>query len=129
MRAPPKAGTLLRVFLGEEDSYRGRSLYEAIVAKAFERGMTGATVLPGLQGFGCSRHLRTEANIDAGSRLPTVIEIVDTEEAINAFLPLLHEMVDSCTITLTQIRTIEYPRQRRPKPPLGNPRDSCEVII
>jgi uncharacterized protein len=108
MTVGPEAGRLLRVFVGEEDSYHGRSLCEAIVAKALERGMAGATVLSGQEGFGRSRHLRTEANIDAGPRRPTVIEIVDTEEAVNEFLPFLYGIVDSGFVTFGKVRTIHF---------------------
>lgn len=100
---------LLRVFVGEEDRYRGQPLYEAIVALALERRMAGATVLPGPDGFGISRSLRTEINIDAGPRSPMVVEIVDTEERINRFLPALDDMMDSGLVTLEKVRAIRYP--------------------
>jgi uncharacterized protein len=115
MRASPETGLLLRVCVGEEDTYHGRSLCEAIVAKALEKGMAGATVFSASEGFGRSRHLRTEANIDAGPRTPAVIEMVDTEGAISEFLPILREMVDSGFVTLGKVRTIRYQRQRRTK--------------
>jgi uncharacterized protein len=104
----PRDAVLLRVFIGEEDRCRGEPLYRAIVAKAHEQGLAGATVLPGPEGFGRSRTIRTQLNIDAGSRLPMVVEIVDGEERINGFLPVLNEMVESGLVTLERVRAIQY---------------------
>jgi uncharacterized protein len=89
MRTPVEA-MLLRIFVGEEDRYQGRSLYQAIVMAALERRMAGATVLRGPEGFGISRSFRTEINVEAGARGPVVIEIVDTEKQISGFLPILN---------------------------------------
>lgn len=102
---------LLRVFVGEEDRYHGRSLYQEIVSRALEKRLAGATVLPAPEGFGRSRYVRTELNIDAGPHSPVVVEIVDREERIDDFLPLLHDMVESGLVTLEKIRAIRYPRQ------------------
>ena len=102
---------LLRVFVGEEDSCEGVPLYQAIVAKALELGIAGATVLPCPEGFGRSRKIRTQFNIDGGSRLPMVIEIIDGEEAINAFLPALNQMVESGLVTMERVRAIRYARR------------------
>lgn len=112
----PAQAILLRVFVGEEDRHEGRPLYEAIVAKALEKRMAGATVLPGPEGFGRSRYLRTELNVDAGPRMPMVVEIVDGEEQINQFLPVLNEMVDSGLVTLEGVRAIRYPRRDDVRP-------------
>ena len=109
MRVPVDA-ILLRVFVGEEDRYDGRSLYQAIVATALERRMAGATVLPGPDGFGVSRSVRTELNVDAGPRCPMVVEIVDTEEEINRFLPVINEMIESGLVTMERVRAIRYRR-------------------
>jgi uncharacterized protein len=109
MRTPVEA-ILLRIFVGEEDRYKGRSLYQAIVTTALERRMAGATVLPGPDGFGISRSFRTELNVDAGSRSPMVVEIVDTEDQINRFLPVLNEMVESGLVTLEKVRALRYRR-------------------
>lgn len=104
---------LLRIIFGEEDRYQGRSLCSAIVAKARESGLAGVTVLRGLEGFGRSRYIRTDLNIDAGSRLPLAIEIVDREERINQFLPCLPEMIESGLVTLERVHEISYPRDGR----------------
>jgi PII-like signaling protein len=106
----------LRIFVGEEDRYHGQLLYEEIVAKALEQGMAGATVLPGPEGFGRSKRLRTEANVDAGPRLPVAIEIVDTQEAIDNFLPVVHDIVQSGLVTLGTVRAIHYHREGPTKP-------------
>lgn len=110
--AAPAEAVLLRVFVGENDRFHGRPLYEAIVAKALERKMAGATVLPGPEGFGHSRNVRSEINVDAGSRSPIVIEIVDAKERIDDFLPVLDEMVETGLVTLELVRAIYYQRDR-----------------
>jgi uncharacterized protein len=116
---------LLRIFVGEEDRYHGQLLYEEIVAKALEQGMAGATVLPGPEGFGRSKRLRTEANVDAGPRLPVAIEIVDTQEAIDNFLPVVHDIVQSGLVTLGTVRAIHYHREGPTKPDAIKPPPSA----
>jgi uncharacterized protein len=115
MGAPVDA-VLLRIFVGEDDRYHGQFLYEVIVAKALEQGMAGATVLPAPEGFGPSKRLRTEANVDAGPRLPVAIEIVDTQVAIDNFLPVVHDIVQSGLVTLGTVRAIHYHREVPTKP-------------
>ncbi len=83
----PKEGKLLRIFIGENDKYDGHPLYEWIVLKAREHGLAGATVLRGLEGFGAHSRLHTAKILRLSSDLPIVIEIVDTEEKIESFLP------------------------------------------
>jgi PII-like signaling protein len=106
----PIEAMLLRVFLGEGDYYGHRPLCQAIVARALEMKMAGATVLPGPAGFGHSRVVRSELSVDA-PHLPLVIEIVDTEEQIERFLPALDEMMESGLITIERVRAIHF----RPK--------------
>ena len=96
--------TLLRVFVGEEDHYGGQPLHRAIVDRARAMELTAATVLPAPLGFGPSRQFRSELNVDAGDRLPMVVEIVDSRDRIDAFLPVLHEMVDSGLVTLERVQ-------------------------
>lgn len=116
MRTPTEA-ILLRVFVGEEDRYHGKPLIEAIVAKALEKRLAGATVLPGPTGFGRSRYVRTEYNVDAGARLPMVVEIIDREDKIDNFLPILSEMVESGLVTLERVRVLHYGRRGdKPRP-------------
>lgn len=102
---------LLRIFMGEEDQYQGRPLYQAIVAQARAAKLAGATVLPGPEGFGRSRYIRSELNVDAGLRVPMVVEIVDSEAQIHAFLPRVHDMVESGLVTLEKVRAIYYRRR------------------
>lgn len=80
--------------------------------KALEQKLEGATVLPGPDGFGQSRHVRSELSIDAGPRSPMIVEIVDREERINSFLPYLQDMVDSGLMTLEKVRAIRYRREQ-----------------
>lgn len=89
----PKHGKLLRIFIGENDRYEGMALYEWIVRKARENGMAGATALRGLEGYGAHSRLHTAKILRLSSDLPVVIEIVDTEDKIEAFLPLIDTAV------------------------------------
>jgi len=107
MQTPVEA-VLLRVFVGEDDRHGGLPLCEAIVKRALAMKMAGATVLPGPEGFGQSRHIRSELSIDAGPRQPMVVEIVDTEEQIERFLPIIDGMVASGLVTLEKVRAIRY---------------------
>lgn len=107
-------GTLLRIFIGESDRWHGRPLYEAIVLKAREAGLAGATVLRGLAGFGASSRLHTARVLRLSEDLPIVVEIVDKTERIEAILPELDDMVGEGLITLEQVRVIAY--RRAPKP-------------
>ena len=99
---------LLRVFIGETDRWKHQPLYEAIVLKAREAHLAGATVLRGPMGFGKSSVLHTAKILRLSMDLPLVIEIVDSEEKINAFLPLLDEMMKGGLVTLEKVRVIDY---------------------
>ncbi|MEE9614980.1 MAG: DUF190 domain-containing protein [Thermodesulfobacteriota bacterium] len=104
----PEEGSLLRIFIGESDTYNGKALYEEIVLKARELNLAGATVLRGIMGFGAHSRLHTAKILRLSEDLPVVIEIVDTEEKLNKLLPLLDEMVDEGLITLEKVRVIKY---------------------
>lgn len=104
----PKDAVLLRIFLGESDKFQGRPLYEAIVIKARERHLAGATVLRGPMGFGASSRLHTAKILRLSEDLPLVIEIVDSEETINAFLPALDSMMQSGLVTLEKVKVLRY---------------------
>jgi PII-like signaling protein len=104
----PEDALLLRIFIGESDKCGHRPLYEAIVLKAREMQMAGATVLRGSMGFGASSRIRTAKIIQLSMDLPLVIEIVDTEAKLNGFLPVLHEMMHGGLITLEKARVIRY---------------------
>lgn len=104
----PHEAILLRIFLGESDRWEHRPLYEAIVLKARERHLAGATVLRGPMGFGKSSRLHTAKILRLSMDLPLVIEIVDSEEKINAFLPVLDGMMGGGLLTLEPVRVIAY---------------------
>lgn len=104
----PREAVLLRIFIGESDRWEHKPLYEAIVLKAREAHLAGATVLRGPMGFGKSSRLHTAKILRLSSDLPIVIEIVDSEEKINAFLPMLDSMIGGGLVTLEKVRVIEY---------------------
>jgi uncharacterized protein len=104
----PHEAMLLRVFLGESDRWKHQPLYEAIVLKAREMQLAGATVLRGPMGFGKSSRLHTAKILRLSMDLPLVIEIVDTEEKLNVFLPVLNEMMQGGLVTLEKVRVIDY---------------------
>jgi PII-like signaling protein len=99
---------LLRIFIGEDDRFHGKPLYEAIVLKAREQGLAGATVLRGPMGFGHSSRLHTAKILRLSEDLPVVVEIIDSEERITAFLPLLDGMVTGGLVSLEEIRILRY---------------------
>jgi len=101
-------GQLLRVFIGESDRWEGRPLYEAIVRKAREQGMAGATVLRGVEGFGAASRIHTTKILRLSEDLPIVVEMVDKPERIQAILPDLDRMVGEGMITLETVRIITY---------------------
>lgn len=101
-------GQLLRIFIGESDKWEGRPLYEAIILKARERGIAGATMLRGLMGYGAASRIHTAKILRLSEDLPIVVEIVDSAEKIEAFLPVIDEMVQEGLVTLENIRVIQY---------------------
>ena len=107
----PEDAVLLRIFIGESDRHRRQPLYEAIVRKAREMQIAGATVLRGPMGFGKSSHLHTAKILRLSLDLPIVIEIVDSEEKINAFLPVLDGMMGGGLVTLERAKVIRYQDQ------------------
>jgi uncharacterized protein len=106
--------TLLRIFVAENDRLHGHLLYSALVEKAQEMKMAGATVLPAPVGYGQSRIVRHELNVDAGPYLPVVIEIVDTEENITRFLSAINGMIDSGLVTLEKVKAVFYRKAAQP---------------
>jgi PII-like signaling protein len=101
-------GLLLRVFIGEADRWHGRPLYEALVLKAREAGLAGATVLRGLEGFGAHSRLHTAKVLRLSQDLPIVIELVDREDRIRAFIPVCDEMIGEGLITLEKVEVLKY---------------------
>ena len=104
----PHEAVLLRIFIGESDRWEHKPLYEAIVLKARELHLAGATVLRGPMGFGKSSRLHTAKILRLSMDLPLVIEIVDSEEKIQSVLPLLNKMMGGGLLTLEKVRVIEY---------------------
>jgi PII-like signaling protein len=104
----PRDSMLLRIFIGESDRWNHKPLYEAIVLKAREMHLGGATVLRGPMGFGKSSRMHTAKILRLSMDLPIVIEIVDSEEKIQAFLPVLEEVMSGGMVTLERVQVIEY---------------------
>ena len=104
----PHEALLLRIFIGESDRWEHKPLYEAIVLKARELHLAGATVLRGPMGFGKSSRLHTAKILRLSMDLPLVIEIVDSEEKIQAFLPVLDKMITGGLVTMEPVRVLEY---------------------
>jgi len=104
----PEEATLLRVHLGESDRVHGKPAYEAIVLLAREMHLAGATVLRGSMGFGKSSRLHTAKVLRLSGDLPVVVEIVDAEERVQAFLPRLDEIIGAGLVTLERVRVLHY---------------------
>jgi PII-like signaling protein len=110
----PREGQLIRIFVGEADRWEGRPLYEAIVQEARRRGLAGATVFRGFEGFGAHSRVHTTRILRLSEDLPVVIEIVDTEEKVQAFLPALDGMVKEGLVTVEKATVIFYRAGDRP---------------
>ncbi|HEV8241963.1 MAG TPA: DUF190 domain-containing protein [Thermoanaerobaculia bacterium] len=106
-------GELLRIFIGESDHWHGKPLSEAIVLRARELGLAGATVLRGLEGFGAHSRIHTSSILRLSQDLPIIVEIVDKRDRIEAFLPILDEMVHEGMITVEKVRVIAYREGKR----------------
>lgn len=103
---------LLRIFLGETDKVDYTSLFEAVILEARKMGMAGATAWRGIMGFGRTSRIRTARILDLSADLPVIIEIVDKEERINLFLPVLHELFERAAcgglVTIEDVEVIKY---------------------
>jgi PII-like signaling protein len=108
----PKDAVLLRIFFGENDHFGQKPLYEAVVLKARQQQLAGATVLRGPMGFGHSSKLHTAKVLRLSFDLPIVVEIVDTEARINEFLPTLGAMMASGLVTLEKVQVLQYGVER-----------------
>jgi PII-like signaling protein len=104
----PKQAVLLRIFIGENDRFEDSPLHQAIVMKAREMHLAGATVLRGPIGYGMSSRLHTAKIMRLSEDLPLVIDIVDSEENINNFLPVLNDMMSSGLVTLEKVQVLQY---------------------
>ena len=105
-------GKLLRVFIGESDTWHGEPLYKAIVERLRQEGLAGSTVLRGIEGFGASSHLHTARILRLSQDLPIVIEVADTDEQIERILPVLDEMVGNGMVTVEKVHIITYRAKR-----------------
>jgi PII-like signaling protein len=101
-------GKLLRLFIGESDTWHGKPLYQAIVERVRHEGLAGATVLRGIEGFGADSRLHTSRILRLSEDLPIVIEIVDTPEQIDRVVPILDEMVGEGMLTLERVQIVWY---------------------
>jgi hypothetical protein len=107
---------LLRVFFGEDDKYKSLPLYEAIVLKAREMQIAGTTVLRGSVGFGHSSRIHTTKILRLAQNLPIVVELVDTQDKVDTFLPVLGEMMSSGLVTLEKVQVLQYGKPPRTAP-------------
>jgi len=103
-----KQATQLRIYLGEDQKFQGKPLYECIVLKARELGLAGATVLRGPLGYGHNSQLRTTKVLRLSEDMPLVIDIIDEEDKINDFLPTLDNMMNSGLVTLAKVHIRQY---------------------
>lgn len=101
-------GQLLRIFIGESDKWEGKPLYEALVLKAREMGLAGATMLRGLMGYGAASRVHTAKILRLSEDLPIIVEIVDSQEKIASFLPVIDEMIQEGLVTLERVQVILY---------------------
>ncbi|THB69310.1 MAG: DUF190 domain-containing protein [Desulfovibrio sp.] len=104
----PLEAECLRIYTGEQDKYKGRPLYEYLVDEAGKMGLAGATVLRGISGFGANSRVHSHRILRLSEDLPLVVEIIDTEEKIQAFLPLLNEVMVEGLVTLERVRVFFY---------------------
>ena len=104
----PREGQLLRIFVGESDRWQGHPLFEAIVQEARRQGLAGATVFRGFEGFGANSRIHTSRILRLSEDLPVLIEIVDAEEKIQSFLPVLDGMVQEGLVTIEKATVIFY---------------------
>ena len=102
------SGLIARIYIGESDTWEGRPLYEAIVHRLRERGIAGATVLRGIEGYGKRSHLHTTRILRLSEDLPVIVEVVDREDRLRAVLPELDAMVTDGMITLEPVEVIVY---------------------
>jgi len=104
----PREGQLLRIFVGESDRWKGRPLFDAIVQEARRQGLAGATVFRGFEGFGARSRIHTSRILRLAEDLPILIEIVDAEDKVQAFLPVLDGMVQEGLVTVEKATVIFY---------------------
>ncbi|MCK4906066.1 MAG: DUF190 domain-containing protein [Spirochaetes bacterium] len=104
----PEQALMLKIFIGENDHYKGKPLYEQIVLKARSLNLAGATVTRGILGFGADSRIHTSKILSLSEDLPVIIEIVDTEENINKLMPFIDETIEEGLVTLEKMKVIKY---------------------
>ncbi len=104
----PRESALLRIFIGESEKFEGKPAYEAIVLKARELNMAGATVIRGIMGFGKTSRIHTAKVLEMSGDLPLIVEIVDTEDKLNNLIPVIEKMHKGGMVTLEKVRVIHY---------------------
>ena len=104
----PQNGILLRIFIGETDTYHGKPSFEQIVLKARELHLAGTTVIRGIMGFGANSRIHTTKLLTLSEDMPIIIEIVDTEEKIDSIMPFLDDVVQEGLITRERVNVIKY---------------------
>ena len=104
----PEEGKLLRIFVGESDQYEGKPLHEAILHLARKGGLAGCTLIKGFEGFGAASRIHTTKILRLSEDLPVVIEIIDAEDKIDKFLPILDKMVSEGLVTVEKVKVILY---------------------
>jgi PII-like signaling protein len=102
----PRVGKRIRIFFGEAETWQGKPLYRALLELAQQYGMAGATVIRGIEGFGPEHHLSTERLPDIADNLPVVVEIVEDEQQVNAFLPIVDRVVQRGMITVSDVEIV-----------------------
>lgn len=113
MNEPPDNAILLRIMLGESDRHGHKPLYEALVLKLREMGLAGATVLRSPMGFGANSMIHSAKILQLSMDLPVIVEVVDTREKIEGFLPVLGEMMQGGLVTMQDVRVIHYQAGRK----------------
>ncbi len=108
----PEEGKLLRIFIGELDTHDGKPLYQWLIEEARKTGLAGATILRGMQGFGAHSRMHTTKVLRLSVDLPIVIEIIDTEEKIEAFLPIIDDAIPEGLVTVERVE-IRFYRSRK----------------
>jgi uncharacterized protein len=113
----PREAVLLRIFIGEDDKFQHLPLHEAIVLKAREMQLGGATVLRGHVGFGHSSRIHTTKILRLSQDLPVIVEIIDSQDKIDGFLPVLDGMMSSGLVTIEKVQVLQYGTKAQPAPP------------
>ena len=104
----PEQGMLLRIFIGETDSYKGKALYEQIVLKAKELHLAAVTVTRGIMGYGADNEIHTSKILRLSDDLPIIIEIIDSENNLQTILPFLDETIGDGFVTMEKVNIIQY---------------------